>query len=150
MSNKKITELDELAGLPNALDEFVVVDKSDTTMSADGTNKRNKFGNFYSITSEASSATPTPTGNAAVNNYYLTALETDPTFAEPSGTAALGNSLYMEITATGATRTLAWNAVYVAGNTHSLPTEVAAGDTIRVGFKYDGSEWILVALDVPA
>ena len=99
---------------------------------------------------DTSSATPTPTGDATTNNYYLTALATDPTFAAPSGTPALGNSLYMEITATGATRTLAWNAVYVDGNTHSLPTEVAAGDTIRVGFKYDGSEWVLVALDVPA
>jgi len=34
-----------------------------------------------------------------------------------------------------------------AGNTHSLPTSLADGATVRCGFKYDGSDWILIALD---
>lgn len=101
-------------------------------------------------TSVASSATPTPTGDAAQNKYFLTALAANATFAAPSGTASAGNTLYIEVTGSGATRTLSFNATYVAGNTHSLPADVAAGDTVRLGFSYDGSDWVLVALDEPA
>ncbi len=40
MADQKISVLTELAETPASADEFVVVDKSDTTMGATGTNKR--------------------------------------------------------------------------------------------------------------
>lgn len=40
MPDKKISSLTELGEAPASLDEFVVVDKSDTSMSADGTTKK--------------------------------------------------------------------------------------------------------------
>lgn len=139
----------------DATGDHVYEDDNDTTYTAgdgltlSGTEFANddKGSDTYNVDTTTSSATPTPTGNYRQNDYYLTALATDPTFSAPSGTASLGNTLYIEITASGATRILSWNAVYTAGNTHSLPTSLADGATVRCGFKYDGSNWILIALD---
>ena len=139
----------------DAMGNHVYEDDNDTTYTAgdgltlSGTEFANddKGSDTYNVDTTASSSTPAPTGNYRQNDYYLTALATDPTFSAPSGTASLGNTLYIEITASGATRDLSWNATYTAGNTHSLPTSLADGATVRCGFKYDGSDWILIALD---
>ena len=52
MADTKISNLTELAASPATTDEFVVVDKSDTTMAASGTNKRitpaNAFDKWFS------------------------------------------------------------------------------------------------------
>lgn len=106
-----------------------------------------KGSDTYNVDNTASSATPTPSGNYRQNDYYLTALDEDASFSAPSGTAARGNTLYIEITASGAERTLSWDSTYVDGNTHTKPSSLADGDTVRLGFKYDGSDWILIALD---
>ncbi len=99
-----------------------------------------------STVTEATNATPEPKGEARSNSHYITALEENATFSAPSGTPILGNTLYIEITASG-TRTLGWNAIYSNGNTHTRPTSIGDGETIRLGYKYDGTNWVLIAKD---
>lgn len=47
MADTKLSALTELAAAPDLLDEFVLVDKSDTTMAASGTTKRIKRTNLF-------------------------------------------------------------------------------------------------------
>jgi hypothetical protein len=147
MANQKIAELAELAELPNAVDEFVIVDKSDTTMHADGTNKRFKFNNLYLLTSEASSATPTITGTALKNDYVATALTDNATLAAPSGTANANAVLRYRITASGGTRTIGYNAALLAGGI-TRATSLATGETLTQIYQRVGSTWVAVFNDV--
>lgn len=148
MANQKITELAELAELPNGLDEFVLVDKSDTTMDAGGTNKRFKFNNIYSVTSETSSATPTITGTALKNDYVATALALNTTLAAPSGTANPNAVLRYRITSTG-TYTVGYDAALLTGNI-TRTTSLANGETLTQIYQRVGSTWVCVFDDVTA
>lgn len=74
---------------------------------------------------DASTATPTPTGNAKRNFYTLTALATNATIAAPSGTAVNGNMIMTRIKDNGTARTLARNAIFRAiGVTPALTTVI--------------------------
>lgn len=97
---------------------------------------------------EASSATPTPTGDSDINHYSLTALATAPTFAAPSGTPAEGNRLTIRIHDNGTARALAWNAIYTSTSEATLPTTTVLGKEMFLGFLYDStdSKWRLVAI----
>lgn len=98
-------------------------------------------------TSTASSATPTPTGDARSNELYVTALAAAATFAVPSGTPANGNTLLIRIKDNGTARALGWNAIYRAvGNT--LPTTTVISKTLYVGAKYNSadSKWDVIAV----
>jgi len=101
--------------------------------------------------SEASSATPTPTGNYVVNEYYLTALATAPTFAAPSGTPVNGNRLIIRIKDNGTARALAWNAIYRALE-FALPTTTVISKTLYCGFIYNStdSKWDMLATNQEA
>jgi len=84
-----------------------------------------------------STATPTPTGNGKTNEYYLTALVTDPTFAAPSGTPLNGNKLLIRVTAAGS-QTIGWNPIYVG----APPTTINA-ETLYMEYVYNStiSKW---------
>ena len=101
-------------------------------------------------TSIASSATPAPVGSEVRNEYYLTALVDNATFAAPSGTPANGNSLIIRIKG-AAIQTLGWNAIFEAG-ADALPTATTAGKVMYLGFKYDSTnvKWTLIALNEQA
>ncbi|OQA64078.1 MAG: hypothetical protein BWY38_03077 [Ignavibacteria bacterium ADurb.Bin266] len=98
-------------------------------------------------TSEASSATPTPTGNYYENEYYLTALATDAEFAAPSGTLSNGNTLLIRIKDNGTARALTWNAVY-RGIGLTLPATTTISKTMYVGGIYNSadSKWDIVSV----
>jgi hypothetical protein len=98
-------------------------------------------------TSEASSSTPTPTGDSKENEYYLTALAANATFAEPSGTPANGNTLLIRIKDDGTARDLDWNAIY-DGTMEDLPTTTTISKTMYLGFIYDSAKtkWSLISL----
>ena len=98
-------------------------------------------------TSVASSATPTPTGDARENEYYLTALAVGATFASPSGTPANGNTLIIRIKDNGTARSLAYNAIYRAIGV-TLPTTTVISKTLYLGFIYnsDDSKWDCVSV----
>ena len=102
----------------------------------------------YKESNDASSATPTPVGDARQNKYYLTALATAPTFAAPSGTPANGNELLIRIKDNGTARALAWNAIYRGGTSIALPTTTTISKTMYVQFVYNSadSKWDLVGL----
>lgn len=102
----------------------------------------------YKESNDASSATPTPIGDARQNKYYLTALATAPTFAAPSGTPSNGNELLIRIKDNGTARALGWNAIYRGGTSIALPTTTVINKTMYVQFTYNSadSKWDLVGL----
>lgn len=77
---------------------------------------------------DASSATPTPTGSAKRNIYTLTALATNATFGAPSGTPANGNMTLIRYKDNATARTLAFNAIYRAVGV-TLPTTTVISKT---------------------
>ncbi len=94
-----------------------------------------------SIVSYTSDAAPTPTGNARRNTLVVTALATNPTIGAPTGSATVGNMLLVTITATGATRTIAYNASLEAGN-ETRTTSLPAGSTLTQVYLYTDGAWI--------
>lgn len=98
------------------------------------------------ITTTASSSTPTPTGGSLRNFFTVTALAANATFAAPSGTPVNDNKLTIRIKDNAAARTLAWNAIYRAGDT-ALPTTTVISKTMYLGFIYNGADakWDFVA-----
>ena len=100
-----------------------------------------------SITSIASSATPTPVGSGQRNQFNVTALAAAATFAAPSGTPADGNSLIIRIKDNGTARALTWNAIYRAVGV-VLPTTTVISKTMYVGCRYNAadSKWDVIAV----
>lgn len=94
----------------------------------------------------ASAATITPTGDAILNTYTVTALATNPTFAAPSGTASDQNEIRLRITDNGTSRTLTWNAIYDEGSDIALPTATVVNETMYLLFVYNSatSKWQLI------
>lgn len=93
----------------------------------------------------ASSATPTPTGDAS-DQYNVTALATNATFAAPSGTPTDGQKLMIRIKDDGTSRTLGWNAIYASTTNGTLPAATTISKTLYVGFIYDSAavKWFCV------
>lgn len=101
------------------------------------------------ITTVASDTTPDPTGGSLRNYYTLTALAGNATVSAPTGSPVDGNYLTMRILDNGTARTLAWNAIYRAGTTVTLPATTTLSKTMWVGFRYNSasSTWDLLAVD---
>jgi len=100
------------------------------------------------ITTIASSATPTPTGNRLLNTFTITALAEAATFAAPSGTPRNCNRLIVRIKDDGSARALDWNSIYRALE-FELPTTTVVGKVLYLGFMYNsqGSKWDLLAVN---
>lgn len=97
------------------------------------------------VTSTASSATPTPNADTD-DEYILTALAAGATFAAPTGTPVQGQKLLIRIKDNATPRTLAWNAIYRAGDV-PLPTTTVTSKTMYAGFIYNSTDttWDLVS-----
>ena len=102
---------------------------------------------FASVITTASSATPTPTGDARENELYVTALAATAAVAAPTGTASNGNKLIIRIKDNGTARTLSWNAIYRAIGV-TLPTTTTATKTMYIAAKYNStdSKWDVLAV----
>lgn len=102
---------------------------------------------LVSITTEASNAAPTPTGNFRQNEHSITALAVTATIAAPSGTPANGNSLLIRIKDNGTAQTINWNAIFRAVGV-VLPITTVIGKTLYVGAKYNSadSKWDALAV----
>jgi|GEM_PF-2630228 len=98
------------------------------------------------ITSEASSATPTPNADTT-DQYCLTALAEAAAFAVPSGTPVNGQKMTIRILDNATGRALTWNAIYRVVDT-TLPTTTTASKTIYVGLIYNSADtkWDVVAV----
>ena len=94
----------------------------------------------------ASSATPTPDGDAN-DIFTVTALAEAATFAAPTGTPSNGQKLIIRIKDNATARALAWNAIYRAGTDIPLPTTTVISKTMYCGFIYNSvdTKWDLVA-----
>jgi len=98
------------------------------------------------VTSEASNATPTPSGAWDDSMHCLTALAANANFQVPSGSPGNGFQLIVRIKDNGSARTLTWNGIYRAV-VASMPTTTVANKTTYVGFKYNSadSKWDCLA-----
>lgn len=88
------------------------------------------------ITSTASSGTPTPTGDALMNVFEITALNANATFAAPSGTPLDGNELFVWVVDAGVAKTLAYDAIYSASSDLPLPGTTIANKLMGMRFMY--------------
>lgn len=91
------------------------------------------------IGTTASSATPTPDGDAN-DQYNVTALAAGATFGAPTGTPTDGQELLIRVKDNGTARTLAWNAIYRAGTDFALPATTVISKTIYVHFTYNAAD----------
>ena len=94
-----------------------------------------------------SSATPTPAWDTT-DEFTVTALAADATFAAPTGTPTEWQVLLIRIKDDWTARTLAWNAIYRASSDLALPTTTVISKTLYLQFVYNDtdSKWDLLGL----
>ena len=97
------------------------------------------------VTAITSSATPTPNANTT-DQYHVTALAAGATFGAPTGSPLHGQRLVIRIKDNGGAQTLAFNAIYRAGDI-TLPTTTVTSKTMLLGFIYNSTDtrWDFVA-----
>lgn len=91
------------------------------------------------IGTTASSATPTPDANNH-DQYNVTALAANATFAAPTGTPTDGQPLLIRIKDNGTARTLGFNTIYRAGTDIALPTTTVINKTMYLQFVYNAAD----------
>lgn len=91
------------------------------------------------IGTTTSSATPTPAGDSQ-DQFNVTALASNATFAAPTGTPTDGQILVIRIKDAGASKTLAWNAIYRAGTDVPLPSATVISKTMYLLFAYNAAD----------
>lgn len=102
------------------------------------------------IGTTASSSTPTPSADDH-DQFNVTALAANATFAAPTGTPTDGQRLLIRIKDNGTARTLGWNAIYRAVGC-TLPTTTVISKTLYVGAIYNAadSKWDVIAVALEA
>lgn len=98
-------------------------------------------------TTNAPGATPTTnTDNVDVMNFTgLNAAITSMT-TNLSGTPNDGDLLEFRFTDNGTGRGITWGASFAASGNVALPTTTVASTMLRVGFEYNGSVWVCIAV----
>lgn len=93
----------------------------------------------------ASTGTPTPSADTD-DGYVINALAANATFGAPTGTPGNHQRLLIQIKDNGTSRTLAWNAIYVAAGP-ALPTATTISKWLTLLFVYNTSitSWQLIA-----
>lgn len=102
---------------------------------------------FANVTSIASNATLTPTGDSRQNEFYATAQAVNMTIAAPSGTATDHNKLMLQLTPTTTGLTLTFNSAYQFVGC-SAPTVTTAGKEIFLFgiYKATTAKWQIVGV----
>lgn len=90
------------------------------------------------VVSAASSATPTPNADTT-DEFILTALAADATFAAPTGTPVQGQAMVIRIKDNGTARALTWNAIYRAIGV-MLPSTTVINKTLYVAMIYNSTD----------
>lgn len=93
---------------------------------------------FSKVSSTTTAATITPNADTT-DMHIVTALGENAAIAAPTGTPVDGQNLVIRVKATGASRTLTWNAAYRAVGV-TLPTSVPQDKTYYIGFKYNSAD----------
>ena len=104
--------------------------------------------NTKTITTVASSATPTPVIGSEKNYLQVTALAAAAAVAAPTGTPLDADIILMRIKDDGTARALTWNAIYREIGV-DLPTTTTISKTMYLGFVYNETDtkWDLVAFN---
>lgn len=143
MADLKISALGNNNVIADA-DEIVIVDKSNTTNQASGeTEKRtaselkgyNRQPRIQAVTS-ASTVTPAWATDDQVN---VTALATNVTFANPSGTPVDGQVIFLRVKDNGTSRTIGYGTQYRAVGV-TLPTATVISKTVYLGGKWNAAD----------
>lgn len=140
MADLKITQLTANT-TPIPTDLVPIVDDPAGTAATQKATLGDVLKGGYSRTTYTSDAAPAPTGNYHRNELIVTALATNATIGAPTGTPAVGNMIKVVITATGATRTISYNAALEAGN-ETRTTSLPAGSSLVQIYEYYDSAWI--------
>ena len=100
---------------------------------------------FVKVATTTSASTITPNCDTT-NMYTVTALATNPTFADPSGTPYDGQPLTIRVKDNGTSRSLTWNGIYRAGTDVALPTATTISKQLYSFFIYNAadSKWDLI------
>ena len=145
-SNSNLPNLTETTAPVSTDLAYVVVDPAGTPLDRTVT-LGNMLKGGYKITTTATSATPTPTGDGWRNELVVTALTDNATIAAPTGTPAAGNMLKVVITASGDTRTIGYDAALEAGNI-TRTTSLPAGSTLTQVYQRANGKWTCLLDDV--
>ena len=86
-----------------------------------------------------SSATPTPAWDST-DEFIVTALAVNATFAAPTGTPTDWQVLLIRIKDNATDRTLAWNTIYRASSDLALPTTTIISKTLYLQFVYNSAD----------
>lgn len=101
---------------------------------------------FSKVSSTTTAATITPNADTT-DMHIVIALNETAAFEAPTGTPVDGQNLVIRVKATGAARTISWNAAYRAMGV-TLPTSVPQDKTYYIGCKYNSadSKWDVIAV----
>lgn len=137
LTDKSLSGTYTIGGTPT-FPSSVILTTSTQTMSNKRINPR--------IGTTASNTTLTPHANDQ-DQYNVTALAANATFAAPAGTPVDGQSILIRIKDDGSARTLSWNAIYRAGDI-PLPTTTTPNKTMYVQIIYNAadSKWDFLGL----
>lgn len=138
--DETIIDLAELTDPELANDLLEVIDASDTTMSADGTNKKIRVKNLLKprVSVAASAGTLTPDANS-FDAYALTAQAAALTIANATGTPASFQRLTIRILDNGTARVITFGTKY-RGVTASLPITTIISTTLYLNFVYNAED----------
>ena len=126
----KISAYSELGGTPDVLDEFVIVDKSDTSMSASGTTKKvqaqyltisdasTTVKGKVELATDAETITGTDTVRAVTPANITAKIDTDGTFAGNSDTRIPSQKAVKTYADTKTTLSAVLSAVYPVGSVY--------------------------------
>lgn len=99
------------------------------------------------VTTIASSATPTPNSDST-DLYDISALAANATFGAPTGTPTDGRVLEIRVKDNGASKTLAFNAIYRFSDDIPAPSATTINKVLYMVFQYNAndSKWDCVGL----
>lgn len=99
------------------------------------------------VYSTTSLATLTPEKDT-FDSFTLTAQAAALTIANPVTTVANDfDQIQIRIFDNGTAQTITFGTDYVVGNNNSLPTTTTIGVTMNLGFEWNGSSYVLLAMD---
>lgn len=138
-------------------DQFAALTKTDVGLAnVDNTSDATKNAATVTLTNKrvtkrilthASSATPTiDTDSYDGVDLTLSTAVTSMT-SNLTGTPVNGDTFMFKIIGDATPRTITWGASFISSGVATLLATTAASKTHHVGFRYDGSKWVCLAVD---
>jgi len=126
-------------------ENIAVYDGTDGNTIKDGGKSIDDLSVKPTITTKTDTDEIAPDGSKKENEIYISALAQDFELLDPTGVASNGNTIVLQVTATGATRPLSWGDDYEELYA-DLPDEVEEDKTVTVMFAYFNGDWQLMSV----